>query len=189
MRFQHPRNYPDLISDIPIRVILTKTDLACKHVESHLSYIYRSCTVTDIVESVSTSFSLPRNYIYPLKCYEHEIKPVQNIGILALSAFRQILYAAESGLEDRESLQSVDQAQKLRSGSNLSGGSIPGSSISSQLAHMSGRNRSASDNTGSPSPVFRRCNSVVVQTQVYQHSDSSGHRHSLDLQRTEHGSK
>ena len=165
---------------------MTKTDLACKHVESHLSYIYRSCAITDIVEQVSTSFSLPRNYIYPMKCYEHEIKPVHNIGILALSAFRQILYAAESGLEDRESLQSVEQVHKLRSGSNLSGGSVPGSSLGSQLAHVTGRNRSASDNTGSPTPLFRRCNSVVVQTQVYQHSDtgSTGHRHSLDLQRS-----
>ncbi|XP_063681509.1 interferon-induced protein 44-like [Bolinopsis microptera] len=172
--------------DIPIRVLLTKTDLACKLVESNLSYIYRSCTVTDIVEMVSTSFSLPRNYIYPMKCYEHEIKPVQNIGILALSAFRQILYAAESGLEDRESLQCAELAQKLRSGSNLSGGSVPaGSSLGSQL--MS-RDRSASDNTGSP--VFRRSNSaVVVQTQVYHHSDSMRHRHSLDLQRADPGAK
>ncbi|KAL5253299.1 hypothetical protein ACHWQZ_G013173 [Mnemiopsis leidyi] len=172
--------------DIPIRVILTKTDLACKHVESHLSYIYRSCTITDVVELVSTSFSLPRNYIYPLKCYEHEIKPVHNIGILALSAFRQILYAAESGLEDRESLQSAEQVNKVRSASNLSGGSVPGSSLSGQLAHVTGRNRSASDNTGSPTPLYRRCNSGIVQTQVYQHSEtgSAGHRHSLDLQRS-----
>ena len=122
-----------------------------------------------------------------MKCYEHEIKPVQNIGILALSAFRQILYAAESGLEDRESLHCTELAQKLRSGSNLSGGSVPaGSSLGSQL--MSSRDRSASDNTGSP--VFRRSNSaVVVQTQVYHHADSMRHRHSLDLQMADPGAK
>jgi hypothetical protein len=82
----------------------------------------------------------------------------------------------------------VEQVQKLRSGSNLSGGSFPGSSMGSQLAHVTGRNRSASD-TGSTTPAFRRCNSVVVQTQVYQHTDSTGHRHSLDLQRTETATK
>ena len=55
-------------------MILTKVDLACKHVEGNLSNIYKSCSITDLVDTVSTTFSLPRNHIYPLKCYEHEIR-------------------------------------------------------------------------------------------------------------------
>ena len=147
---------------------MTKTDIACRHVEANTAFIYRSLTITEIVETVSRLFGVSRNYIYPMKCYEQELKQVQNIGILALSAFRHIVYAAESALEDRESLQLAEPpVQKLRSGSkcsNISGGSGAGGGqpaaepvqrlrTESRCSNMSGV--SASVASQSPGAVLR----------------------------------
>ena len=106
-----------------------------------------------------------------------------------LSALKHIVYAAESALEDRESLQPVEPTQKLRSGSNLSGGSGTGAQPAAELinrlrsesrcSNLSGgsvsgpirsptitlRNRPTSDIAGSA--VFRRSMSDVPAVFTY----------------------
>ena len=145
--FQYLVNIQPPVSDIPLQLVLTKCDLACKHVAVHLSNTFRSRTITDLVDTAALLFSLPRNSIFPLKNYEHETSLVHNIGTLALNTFQSLVYAAESYIEDQASSRAGDSLQKLRSVSNVSSGSH-------------GRTRSASDVTGSP--VFRRCNSEIA---------------------------
>ena len=152
-------------------MVLTKPDLACKHVETHLSHIYKSCNLTDIVDKVSSTFSLPRNEIYPLKCYEHEIKLVQNVGILALTALQSLVQAAESCLEDRAGLPT-----KGRSGSNCSGSNCSVNGAGGGFGPF--RNRSVSDNVTarSGSPAGKRSQSATngeIRAQLCQHHGGS----------------
>lgn len=87
---------------IPLVVILTKIDKACTDDTRDVTGIIQSMAICNIVDTVSGRLQgLQRNKILPVKNYESEIQPVQNLEILTLLAVRQMLHFAQDFVEEK----------------------------------------------------------------------------------------
>lgn len=94
------KGFRGLMNDkgIPQVLVLTKVDTLCKEVEKDVSCVFRSQTVQEAVEKASQLLGLPRANVLPVKNYESETEPDENIDILALLALRKMLYCVEDFL-------------------------------------------------------------------------------------------
>ncbi|XP_052212600.1 interferon-induced protein 44-like isoform X2 [Dreissena polymorpha] len=84
---------------IPQVVLLNKIDLACRKVSASVGNVFKSASIQEAVEKVSTMFGLQFNNIFPVKNYVSEMELEADTSILALLALRQILYLTEDYME------------------------------------------------------------------------------------------
>ncbi|KAH3817461.1 interferon-induced protein 44-like [Dreissena polymorpha] len=84
---------------IPQVVLLNKVDLACRKVAAKVESVFKSASIHEVVEKVSTMFGLQFNNIFPVKNYVSEMELDVDTSIIALLALRQILYLTEDYIE------------------------------------------------------------------------------------------
>ncbi|XP_001345981.5 interferon-induced protein 44 [Danio rerio] len=83
---------------IPQVVVMTKVDEACPLVRDDLRKIYTSKKIKEKMEFCSGSVGVPMNSIFPVKNYSDEIDTDDDVDVLILKAFDQIVRWANSRL-------------------------------------------------------------------------------------------
>ncbi|XP_073698787.1 interferon-induced protein 44-like [Garra rufa] len=88
------------ISDngIPQVIVMTKVDEVCSLVKSDLKKIYTSKKVKEKMELCSTKVCVSMSHIFPVKNYHDEINTNDNVDVLILKAFDQIVRSANARL-------------------------------------------------------------------------------------------
>lgn len=84
--------------EIPQVVLLTQIDKICEGLQWDLSKTFSIPAIGDLVDKTADLLGLPRAHILPVKNYEREMEPQQDINILALLALRQMLNFADDCL-------------------------------------------------------------------------------------------
>lgn len=74
---------------------MTKIDKLCKEVENDVSFVFKSPKVGKCVKKAANLLGLPESNVLPVKNYDNEFEPEENINILALLSVRQILNFTE----------------------------------------------------------------------------------------------
>ncbi|WAR25380.1 IFI44-like protein [Mya arenaria] len=90
---------------VPQAVLLTKIDTVSDTVDEDVSRVFNCADIEQKVKKASEVLGLPRNSVFPVKNYEHEIDGDRNVDILALVALRQLLYFAMDYLENQKMQQ------------------------------------------------------------------------------------
>ncbi|XP_056322598.1 interferon-induced protein 44 [Danio aesculapii] len=88
---------------IPQVLIMTKVDEACPLVREDLRKIYTSKKIKEKMEMCSDAIGVPKNFIFPVKNYCDEIDVDDDVDVLILKAFDQIVNLANDRLRDRAS--------------------------------------------------------------------------------------
>ncbi|KAF4119061.1 hypothetical protein G5714_001112 [Onychostoma macrolepis] len=88
------------ISDnaIPQVIVMTKVDEACPLVKNDLRKIYTSTRIKEIMELCSVKVGVPLSHIFPVKNYHDEIDTDDDVDVLILKAFDQIVRSANGRL-------------------------------------------------------------------------------------------
>ncbi|XP_065109973.1 uncharacterized protein [Paramisgurnus dabryanus] len=87
---------------IPQVIILTKVDQACPLVWSDLKKIYYSKKIKEKVEKCCIKVGVPMCNIFPVKNYHNEIDTDDDVDVLILKAFDQIVFLANERLRMEE---------------------------------------------------------------------------------------
>ncbi|XP_050960573.1 interferon-induced protein 44-like [Labeo rohita] len=97
---QKLRNIRQKISEngIPQVIVMTKVDEACPLVQNDLRKIYKSKTIKERMELCSTKVGVPMSHIFPVKNYHDEIDTDEDVDVLILKAFDQIVRSANGRL-------------------------------------------------------------------------------------------
>ncbi|XP_042572892.1 interferon-induced protein 44-like [Cyprinus carpio] len=85
---------------IPQVIVMTKVDKACPLVENDLRKIYTSKRIKEIMELCSAKVGVPMNHIFPVKNYHNEIDTDDDVDVLILKAFDQIVRSANARLSN-----------------------------------------------------------------------------------------
>lgn len=93
------------ISDkrIPQVIIMTKVDEACPRVKDDLKKVYTSKRVKEKMHLCSEIIGVPMNCIFPVKNYHDEIEVDDDVDVLILKAFDQIVNFANDRLSEAAS--------------------------------------------------------------------------------------
>ncbi|KAH3818474.1 hypothetical protein DPMN_120195 [Dreissena polymorpha] len=91
--------FSNIFPGIPQVVLLNKVDLTCRKEAANVGNVFKSPSIQEVVEKVSTMFGLQFNNIFPVKNYVSEMELDVDTSILALLALRQILYLTEDYIE------------------------------------------------------------------------------------------
>ncbi|XP_052469992.1 interferon-induced protein 44-like [Carassius gibelio] len=87
---------------IPQVVIMTQVDNACLLVNNDLRKVYSSKNIKEKMELCSAKLGVPLTNIFPVKNYHNEIDTEDDIDVLILKAFEQIVQLADDRLKDSE---------------------------------------------------------------------------------------
>ncbi|TRY64405.1 hypothetical protein DNTS_017100 [Danionella cerebrum] len=87
--------------EIPQVVILTRVDEACPLVHKSLKKIYNSKKIKEKMEMCSERLGVTVSNIFPVKCYHEEIDTQNDVDVLLLRAFLQIVHIANDALKMR----------------------------------------------------------------------------------------
>uniref|UniRef100_A0A8C1U945 G domain-containing protein n=1 Tax=Cyprinus carpio TaxID=7962 RepID=A0A8C1U945_CYPCA len=85
---------------IPQVIVLTKVDEACPLVKNDLKKVYTSITIKRKIQVSSEMIGVPLNCIFPVKNYQDEIKINNDVDVLILTAFEQIVKLANDRLRE-----------------------------------------------------------------------------------------
>uniref|UniRef100_A0A671PKA3 Interferon-induced protein 44-like n=2 Tax=Sinocyclocheilus anshuiensis TaxID=1608454 RepID=A0A671PKA3_9TELE len=93
------------ISDkrIPQVIIMTKVDETCPLVKDDLKKVYISRRVNEKMHLCSEMIGVPMNCIFPVKNYHDEIELDNDVDVLILKAFEQIVNFADDRLREAAS--------------------------------------------------------------------------------------
>ncbi|WAQ98821.1 IFI44-like protein [Mya arenaria] len=83
---------------IPLAVLLTKVDEVSNNVQKKLDDIFMSTDVAKLVNKTAKLLGVPRNVVFPIKNYEHEMEPVDSVNSLALFALKRMVEMATDQL-------------------------------------------------------------------------------------------
>lgn len=83
---------------IPQVVLLTQIDKICEGLQWNVSKTFSIPAIENLVDKAADLVGLPRAHILPVKNFEREIEPREDINILALLALRQMLNFADDYL-------------------------------------------------------------------------------------------
>lgn len=83
---------------IPQVVLLTQIDKICEGLQWNVSKTFSIPAIENLVDKAADLVGLPRAHILPVKNYEREMEPREDINILALLALRQMLNFADDYL-------------------------------------------------------------------------------------------
>ncbi|XP_016116217.1 interferon-induced protein 44-like, partial [Sinocyclocheilus grahami] len=88
------------ISDkgIPQVIVMSKVDEACPLVKNDLKMLYRSKIIKERMELCSAKVGVPVSHIFPVKNYHNEIDTNDDVDVLILKAFDQIVRSADARL-------------------------------------------------------------------------------------------
>ncbi|XP_016339581.1 interferon-induced protein 44-like [Sinocyclocheilus anshuiensis] len=88
------------ISDkgIPQVIVMSKVDEASYLVKNDLKMLYRSQIIKERMELCSFKVGVPVSHIFPVKNYHNEIDTNNDVDVLILKAFDQILRSADARL-------------------------------------------------------------------------------------------
>nr|XP_055028567.1 interferon-induced protein 44-like [Misgurnus anguillicaudatus] len=84
---------------LPQVIVMTNVDQACPLVHKQLQKIYLSKKIRSKMEWCSGSLGVPMSYIFPVKNYHEEIETNDDMDVLILQAFKQIMELANDHLE------------------------------------------------------------------------------------------
>ncbi|XP_059372866.1 interferon-induced protein 44-like [Carassius carassius] len=87
---------------IPQVVVMTQVDDACGLVKNDLRKVYSSKKIREKMELCSTKLGVPLTNIFPVKNYHDEIDTEDDIDVLILKAFEQIVQLADDRLKNSE---------------------------------------------------------------------------------------
>lgn len=76
---------------VPQVVLLTKIDKICETTGKDLSNVFYSSVIEEMIDRVSQIMGLPRSHILPVKNYEAEMEPNDNVNILTLITLQHML--------------------------------------------------------------------------------------------------
>ncbi|XP_067298254.1 interferon-induced protein 44-like isoform X2 [Pseudorasbora parva] len=98
--FEKLRFIRQSISDngIPQVIVMTKVDEACPLVKNDLKKVYLSKKIKEKMELCSLKLGVPMSNIFPVKNYSEEIDTDDNVDVLILKAFDQIVRFADGRL-------------------------------------------------------------------------------------------
>lgn len=88
---------------IPQVVVMTKVDETCPLIKKDLKKMYTSKKIKEKMELCSAKVGVPLTNIFPVKNYHDEIDTDDDIDVLILKAFEQIVQIADDRLEDVDS--------------------------------------------------------------------------------------
>ncbi|XP_026119777.1 interferon-induced protein 44-like [Carassius auratus] len=83
---------------IPQVIVMTKVDEASPLVNNDLKMVYRSKKIKEKMELCSATVGVPMSYIFPVKNYHNEIDTNEDVDVLILKAFDQIVRSADGRL-------------------------------------------------------------------------------------------
>ncbi|RXN11787.1 interferon-induced 44-like protein [Labeo rohita] len=86
------------IEGIPQVIIMTKVDEACPLVKNDLKKVYTSKKIKEKMQLCSEMIGVPMNCIFPVKNYHDEIDTDDDVDVLILKAFDQIVNFANDRL-------------------------------------------------------------------------------------------
>uniref|UniRef100_A0A673G2U8 Interferon-induced protein 44-like n=2 Tax=Sinocyclocheilus rhinocerous TaxID=307959 RepID=A0A673G2U8_9TELE len=88
------------ISDkgIPQVIVMSKVDEASLLVKNDLKMVYRSKKIKERMELCSAKVGVPVSHIFPVKNYHNEIDTNDDVDVLILKAFDQIVRSADARL-------------------------------------------------------------------------------------------
>ncbi|CAH1779462.1 unnamed protein product [Owenia fusiformis] len=90
--------------DLPLLIVITKSDKFCSHVKYDTSLTFRSLNVNELVQMVSDKFGMLETNVLPIKNYSTEMELDKDTDILTMVAMRQVLRAADTFFEDQVEL-------------------------------------------------------------------------------------
>ncbi|XP_059391419.1 interferon-induced protein 44-like [Carassius carassius] len=82
--------------EIPQVIVMSKVDEACPLVKKDLKMVYRSKKIKEKMELCSAKMGVPVSYIFPVKNYHYEINTNEDVDVLILKAFDQIVRSADT---------------------------------------------------------------------------------------------
>uniref|UniRef100_A0A673L6E2 Interferon-induced protein 44-like n=2 Tax=Sinocyclocheilus rhinocerous TaxID=307959 RepID=A0A673L6E2_9TELE len=85
---------------IPQVIVMTKVDEACLLVKNDLKKVYTSKMIKKKMQVCSDMIGVPLNCIFPVKNYQDEIKINNDVDVLILTAFEQIVNLANDRLRE-----------------------------------------------------------------------------------------
>ncbi|CAM4730744.1 unnamed protein product [Leuciscus chuanchicus] len=88
---------------IPQVIVMTKVDLVCPLVSKDLRKIYTSKKIREKMQMCSDKTGVPMNHIFPVKNYSEEIYTDDEVDVLILKAFDQMVNLANDRLRDAAS--------------------------------------------------------------------------------------
>ena len=97
--------------EIPVIVLLSKIDKLDEDMADYLKSTFENFAIKELVDKVATSLGVARNCIYPVKNYENEVDPDEDVNVLALLAMRQAVHLAEDFM--RNALESKSREQEV----------------------------------------------------------------------------
>ncbi|XP_046564052.1 interferon-induced protein 44-like [Haliotis rubra] len=83
---------------VPQVVLLTKVGKVCPFLDKDLSGLFKTITVSDLVDTVAQMFGIPRSCVLPIKNYEKETELDVRVDVPALLSLQQILRLADDYL-------------------------------------------------------------------------------------------
>uniref|UniRef100_A0A672LQ09 Interferon-induced protein 44-like n=1 Tax=Sinocyclocheilus grahami TaxID=75366 RepID=A0A672LQ09_SINGR len=86
---------------IPQVIVMSKVDEASYLVKNDLKMVYRSHIIKERMELCSAKMGVPVSHIFPVKNYHNEINTNDNVDVLILKAFDQIVRSADLCQLDR----------------------------------------------------------------------------------------
>lgn len=86
---------------LPQIIVVTNVDQACPLVQKKLQKIYLSKKIREIMEWCSISLGVPMCHVFPVKNYHEEIETNDDMDVLILQAFKQIMELANDNVEIR----------------------------------------------------------------------------------------
>ncbi|RXN11788.1 interferon-induced 44-like protein [Labeo rohita] len=104
-KLQSTASQPDLppSQGIPQVIIMTKVDEACPLVKNDLKKVYTSKKIKEKMHFCSEMIGVPMNCIFPVKNYHDEIDTDDDVDVLVLKAFDQIVNFAHERLMEAAS--------------------------------------------------------------------------------------
>ncbi|XP_016115640.1 interferon-induced protein 44-like, partial [Sinocyclocheilus grahami] len=88
---------------IPQVIVMSKVDEASYLVKNDLKMVYRSHIIKERMELCSAKMGVPVSHIFPVKNYHNEINTNDNVDVLILKAFDQIVRSADARLRRGDS--------------------------------------------------------------------------------------
>ncbi|RXN02881.1 interferon-induced 44-like protein [Labeo rohita] len=95
--------------EIPQAVVMTRVDEACPLVKENLRNIYKSKKIQEKLEKCSELTGVSLSQVFPVKSYHKEIDTQEDIDVLILRAFADIVQVANDALEIKSMIEKTNE--------------------------------------------------------------------------------
>ncbi|XP_052792851.1 uncharacterized protein LOC128227579 isoform X3 [Mya arenaria] len=98
---------------IPLAILLTKVDKVSHDVRKKLGDIFMSTDVGKLVNKTAKMLGVPRNVVFPIKNYEHEMETLDSVNSLALFALKTMVEMATDHLANLQAVKGAEGGEDI----------------------------------------------------------------------------